>query len=317
VSTAFCIACGGSADGPPALGTLERDRIELVSEADEPVVALEVREGDRARAGQLLLRLDGRRLAAQVAGARARSDEARARLDELIEGPRKERILEAQARLEGAEGALASAVRERERVKRLAEQGLETASRVDALQSQLDLTLAERSAAAARLAELLAGTRREEIDRARSGLAAAEAALVDLELRLERLEVRAPQSGTVDALPYELGERPPPGAVVCVMLADGLPYARVHVPAVLKPDVIAGTAARVRVDGSAEAFAGRVRWISHRAAFTPFFALTTRDRGRLSYLAEVELLGAEAHALSTGVPVEVSFELSAKTADAR
>jgi HlyD family secretion protein len=32
-----------------------------------------------------------------------------------------------------------------------------------------------------------------------------------------------------------------------------------------------------------------VRWVSSEAAFTPYFALTERDRGRLSYVAKVDI----------------------------
>ncbi|MGH8287055.1 MAG: hypothetical protein ACRETT_15000, partial [Steroidobacteraceae bacterium] len=105
----------------------------------------------------------------------------------------------------------------------------------------------------------------------------------------------------------KLGERPPAGAAVVVMLADGAPYARVHVPEPLRVGVTAGLAARVHVDGFEEPFAGQVRYISAEAAFTPYFALTQRDRSRLSYLAEVTLTEARAARLPTGIPVEVSF----------
>ena len=53
--------------------------------------------------------------------------------------------------------------------------------------------------------------------------------------------------------------------------------------------------------------AGRVRTVSSEAVFTPFFALTERDRGRLSYLAEVDLVEPRAAELPTGLPVEVRF----------
>jgi HlyD family secretion protein len=55
-----------------------------------------------------------------------------------------------------------------------------------------------------------------------------------------------------------------------------------------------------------------VRELAHEAAFTPYYALTQHDRGRLSYLAEVEISGPGADDLPTGVPVEVRFELETK-----
>jgi HlyD family secretion protein len=50
-----------------------------------------------------------------------------------------------------------------------------------------------------------------------------------------------------------------------------------------------------------------VRTVSHEAAFTPYFALTERDRGRLSYVAKIDLEGDAAHALPTGLPLEAEL----------
>ena len=69
-----------------------------------------------------------------------------------------------------------------------------------------------------------------------------------------------------------------------------------------------GSRARVRIAGREGELAARVRWVAHDAAFTPYFALTQHDRGRLSYLAEVDIEGADSVELPTGVPVEVEFE---------
>ncbi|MFQ5811011.1 MAG: HlyD family efflux transporter periplasmic adaptor subunit [Armatimonadota bacterium] len=135
----------------------------------------------------------------------------------------------------------------------------------------------------------------------------AEAALTDVRIRLERLSVHAPRAGRVDALPFEVGERPPAGGVLVVLLAEQAPYARVYVPEPIRARVARGARARVRVDGIDREFPGRVRTVSSEAAFTPYFALTRYDRSRLSYLAEVDLEGEGVEALPTGVPVEVRF----------
>jgi HlyD family secretion protein len=50
-----------------------------------------------------------------------------------------------------------------------------------------------------------------------------------------------------------------------------------------------------------------VRYISAQAAFTPYFALTQKDRSHLSYLAEITLAGPAAADLPAGIPVEVTF----------
>ena len=60
--------------------------------------------------------------------------------------------------------------------------------------------------------------------------------------------VHAPRDGWIEALPYEVGERPPVGAPVAVMLAAGPPYARVHVPETLRASYAAGRSVTVRVE---------------------------------------------------------------------
>jgi HlyD family secretion protein len=293
----------------PAVGTVERDRLELVAEAQEPIVEIPVREGERVAAGQVVLRLEEKRLAADVERAKGARDRAMARLAELERGPRRERIEEARARLEGAEGVLVTARRDLERFRKLAAEDIAEQARLDQARASYDEALSRRNQAKAELDALVTGTTPEELDQARAAVAEAQGALQAARIRQERLVVRAPQDGIIDALPFELGERPPPGAVVAVMLSDGVPYARVYVPESIRAHVRPGMKASVRVDGVEGDFEGRVRTVSHEATFTPFFALTEKDRGRLVYLAEVDLLGPRARELPTGVPVEARFDV--------
>ena len=68
-----------------------------------------------------------------------------------------------------------------------------------------------------------------------------------------------------------------------------------------------GQTVSVTVDGFGQSFEGRVRFVSREAAFTPYFALTERDRGHFTYVAEIDLVEDAARDLPTGLPVEVSF----------
>ncbi len=305
---ALLAGCGEGDSAPPAVGTLERDRLELIAEASEPLVARPVEEGQYVEAGQLILALDPARLNAQTTQAAGARDRAAARLAELRRGPRAERIDQARARLKGAEGRLATAESDRERAQQLFDRGVNSRGRLDQQDALWDEALAARDAAKATLDELLEGTTAEELAQAAAALAETEAALADSRLRLERLNVRAPTAGWIDALPYRLGERPPPGGVVAVLLEGQAPYARVYVPEAIRVHVTPGTMARVRVDGLEGELVGRVRSVSSDPAFTPYYALTERDRGRLVYVAKVDLTGPEAGTLPSGVPVEVRFE---------
>jgi HlyD family secretion protein len=301
-------ACGRGGDGPPAVGTLERDRLELVAETNDPIVEIAVREGDRVAAGQLVLRLDPAQLEARVGQVDAARERARARLAELERGPRAEAIAEGRARLAGAESAVETAVLELERARVLERRDIESRARLDLVRGQHRVAVARRDEARAGLAALLEGTTDEELEQARAALREVEAAERDAQLRLERLTVRAPSAARVDALPYELGERAPAGGVVAVLLDEAAPYARVYVPQPQRVGLPENAGAVVSVAGLDRVYRGRLRRVSAEAVFTPYFALTQYDRSRLAYLAEVDLVEPEAAALPTGVPVEVRFD---------
>ena len=147
----------------------------------------------------------------------------------------------------------------------------------------------------------------EEIAQARAHLNEARAAIETMKETISRLEIRAPRPGRIESLPYEVGERPPAGAPVVVMLADSAPYARVYIPEPLRARITPGLAARIHVDGIPDAFAGEVRYVANEAAFTPYYALTQRDRSRLAFPAEITLTDSTAADLPSGVPVEVNF----------
>jgi HlyD family secretion protein len=269
--------CGAS-DDAPLLGTLERDRIELVAEASEPIVTLRVREGDTVVAGQLLAELDPAVQTARVAAARATRDQARHRREELARGPRIEQIQQARAQYAAADAQRVAAEREFERVTQLVAQRLVANSTLDARRADRDATAATAAAARAALTELERGTRIEQVDQA---------------------------TAVIDALPYKLGERPPAGAPVIIMVTADAPYARVYVPEPLRARAVPGTPATIRVDGNDRDWHGRLRFIASEAAYTPYYALNQRDRSRLSYLAEITLTDTEAGKLPTGVPLQV------------
>jgi HlyD family secretion protein len=232
-----------------APGTVEWDRVAVLAELSEPVVSVDVHEGDVVQAGQLLLKLDTRRSEAELHAAQAK-------------------LLEAQSNL-------ANALREENRAKTLKQSNTI---------SQEALELAETTA---RLAS-----------------AAVEGAKADLEhvqLTLQRLEVRAPRAGRVDALPYRLGDQPPPGAALVSMLVGDAPYARVYVPEPWRASLKVGQIMQVKVDGIEKPFDAMLRSIRSEPGFTPYYALSGEDASRLSYRAELVLEGDVAQ-LPPGLP---------------
>ena len=297
--------CNFSGDGQEVHGTLERDRLELVAESHERIVEVAVHEGDHVQAGALLLRQEAGTMQPRLDQARASVDEAERGLAELVKGPREREIEEARAALAGAESTLETARREFERVRSLVERKLLSDSSLDEARARRDASIASRDQARARLRLLLEGTRSEQVQQSQAAVARARAALVELETTAERYSLHAPRGGSIEALPYKLGERPPAGAPVVVMLADGTPYARVYVPETLRARFQAGSRVSLTVDGVQAPLQGVVRYISAEATFTPYYALTQKDRTRLSYLAEITVDDPGAANVPVGMPVQV------------
>lgn len=281
--------CSRSGNPPPLLGTLEWDRIAVQAEAAEAVVAIAVREGDRVAAGQLLLQLDPHRADAQLAQADAELRRARSAQLELLHGARSEAVAAARAELQRAEAARADAQRERERAAELRRQGLIAQAELDRRDTALKSARAEAAAANARLLELSNGTRAERLDQADAAVAAAQARVDELQLARARLDVRAPQAGRVDALPFRLGDQPPRGATVVSLLGGDAPYARLFVPAPRRAALQPGQHLLVHVNGIASPYPAVLRTVRSEAAFTPYYALSGDDANRLSFRAEAVL----------------------------
>lgn len=307
VAALFIVSCGDDVDVGVAVGTLERDRIELAAEAFEPIIEILVREGDTVSKGDVILRLDTQRAGIAHASAVAQRDAATAFVAELETGPRGERITAARATLAGAQEAAVEAQRALERADALLEDKIISQARRDTASMQYAQSRATRDAARAGLDELEEGTRSEQLDQARANLRLADLRVEDAQLHLNRHEVRAPLAGVIEALPWEIGERPQAGRSAAVMLANGGPFARIYMPEAMRARVAAGAVAEVTVTGVDGIFEGRLRYVSSDSAFTPFFALTEHDRGKLTYLAEVDLIGPQARDLPTGLPVQVRF----------
>ncbi|HET9694618.1 MAG TPA: hypothetical protein VFP48_09535, partial [Steroidobacteraceae bacterium] len=130
---ALLSAVGGCSDERPqqVLGTVERDRLELIAESNERIVEIPVREGDRVAAGALLVLQEAGTAQPRIDQARAAQAEAERRLADLVAGPRRREIDEARAALAGAESTLRTEQAEYERVDALVERKLLSASDLD------------------------------------------------------------------------------------------------------------------------------------------------------------------------------------------
>ena len=298
--------CGSDKEPNRVVGELTSDRYELTAEVAEPITTINIAEGESVAADQVLLSQDDTRARARLAEATAALAQQQARLDELVRGPRAEQIAAARANVEGATQDLEFRQTEMTRVEDIHARGLASPDQLDQASAGVDAAQANLKLRLAQLEEMLAGTTIEELAQAEQAVAQLAARRDAIQVDLDRHTIRAPVAGVADSRLFEAGERPSPGQPLMIVLGGEQPYARVFVPETIRVHITSGTAAVIHVDGLDEPLDGRVRWVSSESAFTPYFALTEHDRGRLSYVAKVDIT-TNRERLPDGVPVEVEF----------
>lgn len=288
-----------------ALGTLERDRIVLTATANEIVTELPVTEGARVEAGQLLVQLDPDKQTLIISSLQAELKQYETVVERLRNGPRSEEIRAARAHVAFAEARLTESRQQLTRIEQLVQQNASAPSELDSAVATNASNEANLQDATAQLELLLAGTRPEEIAEAEARLQGVSARLALEQRKLEELSIVATRSGTLDTLPYHLGERVVSGTPIAILLS-GPSYARVHIPESSRAAIDVGTRLTVHVDGADGSFTGTVRWISKDPEFTPYYALNSLERSRLVYRAEVEL-AEQATDLPAGLPAQVEL----------
>ena len=163
------------------------------------------------QAGQLLMRQDGARVEQDLKAAEAPLPGHASAWRNSFGGPPEEAIRAARARLDGAREILEVSTREHLRIRDLSEQNIASQTDVDRALRAVEIARTDVEALGAVLEDLLDGATVEELGQAEAAVDEAQARLERLRISAERLQIVAPRNGRVEALPYELGERPPQG----------------------------------------------------------------------------------------------------------
>jgi multidrug efflux pump subunit AcrA (membrane-fusion protein) len=165
------------------------------------IVSIAVREGDRVKAGQLLVEIDDREIKAQLDKSRAGLREAQHALDEADKA-----IRAGEAEKKAAEARLALASSTLDRYKGLYERRSVSLQEFDEVQTKNTAAKADADQAAERLQALVA--RKSQI-LARIDQAKADA--LNAEVFLSHTRIVSPIDGIVTAKPAEVGQMAAPG----------------------------------------------------------------------------------------------------------
>jgi HlyD family secretion protein len=311
---AFGAAACGEAEDPNLIrlnGRLEAPLVDVAPKVTGRVLEVLVREGDRVKAGDLLIRLDLGELAVAVQRDKAGVESAEARYRDLAAGSRREEVQAAEADAQDRKAAVDLAARELQRQEYLLSRKVGTERDVDRAKTELERAQAALKGARNRAELSREGFRKDQTQQARDEVQRAKALLRQSETVANESEIRAPADAIVlhrMAEPGQLLASGQPGLTLA--FADRL-YVRTFIPETKLGRVKQGQAAQVSVDAfPGRTFNAKLTEISRDAEFTPKQVETRAERVNLVYGAKVDLDAGWKEPLVPGQPAEVVVRFS-------
>lgn len=313
VLAAASIACGPTED--PALvqlnGRLEAPLVDLAPKVTGRVLEVKVKEGDRVKAGDLLIVLDLGDTALAVDRDRHGVESAEARLQDLAVGSRQAEVSAAEAEVADRAAAVELAQSEVQRQQLLLSKQVVAQRDFDRAKTELDRAEAAARISQERLALTREGFRSWQTQQARSEVSKARAQLRQSETVAREREIRAPADAVVMHRLVEPGQLLAAGQNGMTLALTNRLYVRTFIPETKLGAVKHGLAARVTVDAfPGQAFDASVTEIAPDAEFTPKAVETRAERVNLVYGAKVDLVAGWDVPLVPGQPAEVQVRIA-------
>jgi HlyD family secretion protein len=377
-STAFA-ACSwwrsGARESLKLYGNIELTRVDMAFKIPGKLARLDVDEGDVVRQGMVLASLDKVQLESQrnrdqaalvaadsqipqlqtsierqkatLAGEtelrKAQLAQAEAILQQLLAGSRPQEIEQARAFVEESRSQHQQARQDWERAQVLYKSDDISTAQFDQYRSRFEATAAALKQAEQRLALVIEGPRKEEIEAARAQVAQARANLQlteasglelkrmqqELETRRAQVDQARAQVAVIDAQLADSVALAPVNGVVLVksaeageVLAAGTtflsigemdhPWLRAYIGEQDLGRVKLGAKAKITTDSfPGKAYWGRVTFISSEAEFTPKQIQTPEERVKLVYRVKIEVENPQQE-LKLNMPVEAEVLLQEK-----
>lgn len=322
-------------------GTIEADEIRIGSRVGGRVARVRAAEGQAVKVGEPLVELEPFQLRELLAQARAQLGQAQAELErvtngfrveekaqakakhdqldavvrKLVKGARDEDLATAESQLELAEAQMELAKLRHQRIESLLAKQVAAQEEMDRAVSELRVARAMVTTRREELNKLKTGTREEELDEARAQLEqadqewqlrkrgyrdeekaearaaveAADAAVRVIERQVEELIIKAPVDGVVEAVELQPGSLVGANSPAISLMDTTHLWVRAYVPED-RLSVKVGDAVSVTVDSyPGEKFSGRITFVSRQAEFTPGNVQTPDDRSQQVFRIKVNL----------------------------
>ncbi|WP_243315120.1 efflux RND transporter periplasmic adaptor subunit [Geothrix paludis] len=293
-------------------GNIEVIQVEASFRVAGKVIERPVDEGQTVQAGQLLARLDARDLEQQVAMRRADAATAKAALDAMLAGSRKEEIAASKAALEQAQADLQRLEPDEARIRDLQQKGILSVRDYEASRAALETARGKVQQADQQYTLVRKGPRKEDIDQARARYDQAQQALALAQTQLGYATLTAPSAGVILSKNVEPMEYVSPGTAVVTMADLSQVWLRAYVEEADLGRVKVGQKAFVTSDSfPGKRYEGRVAFIASEAEFTPKSVQTSRERTKLVYRIKIDIPNP-AMELKPGMPVDAEISLDGR-----
>lgn len=198
----------------PIQGQVEVTEYRVSSKVPGRIARILVEEGQKVEAGDTLALLEAPDVEAKLSQAQSAEAAAQAQSRKAEQGARSEQIQGAEALWQKAVAGREVAEKSYARVKRLFDEGVTTAQKLDEAQAMRDAAVATEQAAKSQYDMARNGAQREDIQAARAVQARAQGAIKEVSSYVREMVLTARQAGEVGEIFPSLGELVGTGAPI-------------------------------------------------------------------------------------------------------
>ncbi len=290
-----------------ASGTVEVTQVQLAALAGGRIEELAIEESDHVKKGQFIARLSMDGADDEVKMAEAALAGARAQLEELKNGFRKEDISRARAELAARKVQYEQARRDEKRFAALAADGVVAARDAELYAEAAKASYNAMKAAADQARLLENGMRPEQIAAAEANVARAESACKRARTLVGYKEFYSPADGVVLTKNYQIGDVVNAGAPLATLGDMDDCWVKLYIPSTQLGLVKLGAKCNVYVDPFPKrAFEATVTEVNQQAEYNPRMSLTQNERANMVFWIKVSIKDTEG-VIKPGMPADVTI----------
>jgi HlyD family secretion protein len=304
-------ACGGNNKNSiiEESGTIEATESVISSQTAGKIIKIIKDEGAQVTVGDTIVIIDHETLDIQLKQMIANREIAKAQLDLLIIGARREDINQAEQMLNQAEVNFDIAKSDKERMDNLYKANTITQKQQEDATARFDIAHAQLNSAKENFNKIKNIARPEEITQARANYQKSEAVVESINKNIRDCYVVSPMNGFVIKKFVELGET----VSMLSSLFKIADLSKVKVTIYISETEIGkiklGQKPEIKIDSFPDkSFEGKVIYISPEAEFTPKNIQTKDERTKLVFAVKIEIPNTQQE-LKTGTPADVKIIL--------